>query len=61
MKTARLYLDVEYDENKTDPDALARAADILLETSLSTPGIMEEYGNPSFGFFFIEDEYREYT
>ena len=37
----------------TDPEALASAADRLLETVLSTPGIVEEYGDPRFGEFFV--------
>lgn len=36
-------LHVDYDPKKTDPEALATALDRLLETALSTPGILEEY------------------
>ena len=32
---------------------IASAADRLMETALSTPGIMEEYGDPRFGEFFV--------
>lgn len=52
MKTT-LTVDVEYDDQVTDPEALASAADRLMETVLSTPGIMEEYGDPRFGEFFV--------
>jgi hypothetical protein len=37
----------------TDPEGIACAADKLLETILSTPGIMDEYGNPHFGEFLV--------
>ena len=49
MAKTTLTLDVTYDDQVTDPEALASAADRLLETVLSTPGIMEEYGHPQFG------------
>ena len=52
MKTT-LTVDINYDPDITDPEALASAADRLMETALSTPGIMEEYGNPRFGEFFV--------
>jgi hypothetical protein len=32
---------------------LASAMDRLLEMVLSTPGIMDEYGNPRLGEFFV--------
>jgi hypothetical protein len=35
---------------------LAVALDRLLETALSTPGIMDEYGTLSFGEFFVADQ-----
>ena len=46
MAKAILNVEVEYDERVTDAEALASATDRLLETALSTPGIMEEYGDP---------------
>ena len=55
MKTT-LTIEIEYDSRKTDPDGLARAMDRLLETALSTPGIMDEYGRLSFGEFFVATE-----
>lgn len=58
MKT-RLTLVVEYDAELTDPEALAGALDRLLETALSTPGILDEYGNPKFGEFFVAVEPAE--
>ena len=60
MKTGRLRIDVVYDETKTDLDAIACAADTLLETALSTPGILDEYANPTFEPFYVQyhDEKR---
>jgi hypothetical protein len=48
-----LTIKVDYDESMTDPEGIACAADKLLETILSTPGIMDEYGNPHFGEFLV--------
>ena len=53
MAKTTLTLDVTYDDQVTDTEALASAADRLMETVLSTPGIMEEYANPRFGEFFV--------
>ncbi len=61
MAKTTLTLDVEYDDRVTDPEALASAADRLLETVLSTPGIMEEYGDPRFGEFFVLSSGAEQT
>ena len=55
MKTT-LTVEIEYDPTMTDPEGLACAMDRLLETILSTPGIMEEYGNPVVGEFFVAKE-----
>jgi hypothetical protein len=52
MKTT-LTVDIEYDPEVTDPEGLASAMDRLLETALSTPGIMDEYANPKVGEFFV--------
>ncbi len=48
-----LTIDVEYDPDITDDEGLAYALDRLMETALSTPGILDEYGNPRIGQFFI--------
>jgi len=53
MAKTTLTLDIEYDDEVTDPEALASAADRLLETVISTPGIVEEYGDPRFGEFLV--------
>jgi hypothetical protein len=64
MKTT-LTVDIEYDPNKTDPEGLASAMDHLLETALSTPKIMSEYGDPRIDEFLVaepaESDPQRYT
>ena len=48
-----LKLDVEYDPSVTDDESLACSLDMLMETALSIPGILDEYGNPRIGKFCI--------
>ncbi len=48
-----LKLDVEYDSTVTDDESLACSLDTLMETALSTPGILDECGNPQIGEFSI--------
>jgi hypothetical protein len=55
MKTT-LTVEVEYNPRKTDPEGLASAMDRLLETALSIPEVMDEYGNPTIGEFFVAKE-----
>ena len=52
-KKTTLTIDIKYDPEVTDPEGLASACDRLLETVLSTPGIMEEYGDPKFSEFYV--------
>jgi len=52
MKTT-LTVEIEYDPQQTDPEGLACAMDRLLETALSIPEVMEEYGDPKIGEFFV--------
>jgi hypothetical protein len=52
MKTT-LTVEVEYDPARTDPEGLACAMDRLMETALSIPGALDEYGNPEVGEFLI--------
>src|SRR3990172_11462486 len=54
MKT-QLTLEIEYDPALTDPEGLASALDRLLETALSTPDLLSEYGNPVVGEFLVAD------
>jgi hypothetical protein len=53
MAKTTLTVDIVYDPKSTDPESLASAMDRLLETVLSTPGIMEEYASPRIGEFFV--------
>ena len=55
-KKTTLTVEIEYDPAMTDPEGLASAMDRLLETALSTPGIMEDYGVPTIGEFFVAKE-----
>ena len=55
MKT-KLSIEVEFDGNQTDAESLATAADTLLQTALSTAGVLNEFGTPQFGDFFIEQQ-----
>ncbi len=48
-----LCIPVEFDRDATDPEALACAFDRLLETAMSTPGILDEYGNPTIGLIYL--------
>jgi hypothetical protein len=59
LKTTRLYFDVDYDDNLTDPEGLASAVDVLMETALSTPGILEDYGDPRIGPCFVLTQHPE--
>ena len=55
MKTT-LTVDIEYDRAKTGPEGLACAMDRLLETALSSPDLLDEYGNPTIGEFLVAKE-----
>ena len=48
-----MFLEIDYDPGVTDPEGLASAMDRLLETAISTPGILDEYNNPRFGEFLV--------
>ena len=56
MKKTTLTVEIEYAPALTDPEGLASAMDRLLETALSTPGILEDYGTPTIGEFFVAVE-----
>ena len=51
MAKTILTIEVEYDEKATDPDSLASAVNILFQTALSTPGVLEDLGELNFGDF----------
>ena len=42
---ATLEIDVRFDSTQTDVDRVASALSQLLETAISTPGILEDGGN----------------
>lgn len=48
MATYTFTLPVEHGDDQ-DADSLGYAIDALLETALSTPGILDEYGSPTIG------------
>lgn len=52
LRRCTLTVDLTYDDKITDPEALASAMDRLVETAVSTPGIMADYGDPQVGEFF---------
>jgi hypothetical protein len=52
----RLTLEVEYDPEVTDIEAVAVALDLALEQGLSTPLLLSEHGNPGVKEFFVEAE-----
>ena len=52
LKTT-LTVEVEYDPAMTNAEGLACAMDRLLETALSTPDILDDYGNPKVGEFLV--------
>lgn len=51
--TCTLKLDITYDPKLTDAESLANAMDILMDTALSTPDILDDYGNPCVGEFYV--------
>lgn len=59
MKSCTLTLHISYDPQVTDPESLASAFDTLLETALSTPGILEEYGDLAIGEFLVAPDESE--
>lgn len=56
LRVAVLTLSVTYDDKVTDGESLCSAFDTLLDTAMSTPGILDEYGNPNVDpFGLLED------
>lgn len=51
-QTAKLYVEVQFDPEMTDAESLASAFDNLMKIALSTPEILDDYGNPSVGEFY---------
>ena len=52
---ATLTIEVEYEPDKTDAESVASALDTLLETAMSTPGILDDYGNIEVGPFYVKE------
>lgn len=48
-KSVTFTITVDYDPDATDPDSLGDALDALIKTALSTPGILDDYGDPEVG------------
>jgi hypothetical protein len=59
LATAKLSVEVTFNPNVTDAESLAVAADRLMETILSTPDILDEYGSPHFGPFLVVEEEQQ--
>ena len=59
MKTARMYLDVEFNEEETDSESLAADINSLLQLTLATDGILANHGDVDIGPIEVEDEGEE--
>lgn len=55
-QTAKLYVEVQFDPEMTDAESLASAFDNLMKIALSTPEILDDYGNPGVGEFYAIGE-----
>ena len=53
-RKATLTVEITYNDSVTDPESISNALDQLMETALSTPDILEEYGNPEIGPFLVQ-------
>ena len=49
--SVEMKITVEYDSRRTDADCVSNAMDTLVETALSTPGILDDYGPVKFSEF----------
>ena len=54
-KKALLTIEIEYDDQKTDAESVAMAADKILQVG-SGEVPLDEYGNPTFFEFFVADD-----
>jgi len=55
MATARFTLAATFESGMTTPEALAETLDSLLQTALSTPGVLDEHGEVSVDAIIAED------
>jgi hypothetical protein len=46
-----MTVEVDFDPEVTDDEGLSNGLDTLLETAMSTPDILDDYGNPDVGPF----------
>ena len=51
-----LTVPVTFDDAITDSDSVAAALDRMMETALSTPGILDEYGPVDVGEFLVAQD-----
>ena len=54
--TAVLTVTVDYDPDITDGESIAAAMDLLMSAALSTHGILDDYGRPDIGQFFVDTD-----
>jgi hypothetical protein len=51
IRECRVSLRIRYDANRTDPDSLAEALNAALRMVLSTPSVLDNYGDSDFARF----------
>jgi len=54
---ATLEIEVRFDSTQTDAEGIASALDQLLETAMSTPGILEDYGSVIADAFYVKRKF----
>lgn len=54
---ATLEIEVRFDSTQTDAEGIAAAFDQLLETAMSTPGILEDYGSVIADAFYVRRKF----
>lgn len=58
-RQVKLTLWVTIDEDQTDAESICSAMDTLLETAMSTPGILDDYGPVEVDQFYTTGEFVE--
>ena len=53
-RSCTLTLHVTYDDKLTDEDTVAEALNQLLQTAVSTPGVLDHCGEPDVGELYIQ-------
>jgi|TARA_R110002051_G_scaffold324070_2_gene419902 hypothetical protein len=54
---ATLEIEINFDSTRTDAESIAVAFDQLLETVMSTPGILEDYGSVIVDAFYVRRKF----